>query len=281
MNTVGKKIVSGILGACIALPFGAALLTKSVKVNAGEIGTEYDTYESLSTFEDDDIIFNGTEFNFNMMRYSSFTLIVDGEVVAEGTNGSNINYTFNSDVRIINSNNAGTPMTAGVMRCETVEYRVCDPLSFTSDVGPAPSAPSASSAPSRASVIEVVPARLLTIRHFVESLYVDALGRNGTIEERNQWVNMINGQGVTGDMMVEAFLGSKEFANRNLNNEEFVVVINNIFFGGAMSAVAQAKVLDDLNTGISRADIVEQMINTESWASVCAHNLVVHEDKVS
>lgn len=281
MNTVGKKIVSGILGACIALPFGAALLTKSVKVNAGEIGTEYDNYESLSTFEEDDVIFNGTEFNFYMMRYSSFTLIVDGEVVAAGANGSNINYTFNSDVRIIDSNNAGYPMMAGVLRCETVESCVCDPLSFTPDSSPAPSAPSASSAPSRASAIEVVPARLLTIRHFVESLYVDALGRNGTIEERNQWVNMINGQGVTGDMMVEAFLGSKEFANRNLNNEEFVEVINNIFFGGAMSAEAQAKVLDDLNTGISRADIVEQMINTESWASVCAHNLVVHEDKVS
>jgi len=328
MNTVGKKVVSGLLSACVAFPIGAALLTNSVQVNAAEISSRFESYSNLTSFAEGDIINKGTTFSFSTARYSSFTLKIDGAVAATASDGAAINYTFTSDVMITSANNVGYYGTAAVLSCQTVERAVCEPLTVepededTDDELPdiqivceplffddtdegtwmvceplffeMPDADEGitditdtSVAPVAASTSTTAPAparessRMLTIRHFVESLYVDALGRNGTIEERNQWVGMILGQNVTGDMAVETFLTSNEFVNRNLDDEEFIEVINKIFFGGEMSAEAQADVLDDLNNGTSREDIVDQMIDTEAWASVCAFNLVIHEDKAS
>ena len=354
MNTVGKKVVSGILSACVAFPIGAALLTNSVQVNAAETTSRYETYEQLGSFNTGDIIYKGTQFTFNMARYSSFTLKVDGKVVAQASNGGSLSYTFKSDVMIESASNLGSYSGSSVLSCVTVESAVCDPLEIEpeldgedpeenpaieivgvptffypedeadpepeedpviervcdplffeeadpdmwmvdeplffvmpdadegiTDITDTSVAPVAASTSTTAFVPARESSRMLTIRHFVESLYVDALGRNGTIEERNQWVGMILGQNVTGDMAVETFLTSNEFVNRNLDDEEFIEVINKIFFGGEMSAEAQADVLDDLNNGTSREDIVDQMIDTEAWASVCAFNLVIHEDKAS
>lgn len=320
MNTVGKKVVSGILSACVAFPIGAALLTNSIRVNAAGITSRYETYEQLGSFNTGDIIYKGTQFTFNMARYSSFTLKVDGKVVAQASNGGSLSYTFNSDVMIESASNVGSYSGSSVLSCVTVESAVCDPLEIEPELD--------GEEPEEEPVIErvcdplffedAVPeeepdmrmvddplffempevdegtidvaavaapvtesSRILTIRHFVDSLYVDALGRNGTNAERNQWVDMILGQNVTGDEAVETFLNSSEFINRNLDDEEFIAVINNIFFGGEMSAEAQADILDQLDLGTERAAIVEQMIDTEAWASVCASNQVVHETKAS
>ena len=315
MNTVGKKVVSGILSACVAFPIGAALLTNSVQVNAAEISSRFESYSNLTSFAEGDIINKGTTFSFSTARYSSFTLKIDGAVAATASDGAAINYTFTSDVMITSANNVGYYGTAAVLSCQTVERAVCEPLTvepededtddelpdiqivceplFFDDTDEGTwmvceplffEMPEADiheiSAPAAIAPV-MIPSRILTIRHFVESLYVDALGRNATIAERNQWVDMILGQNVTGDKVAETFLTSNEFVNRNLDDEEFIAVINNIFFNGKMSAEAQADVLDDLNNGTSREDIVDQMIDTEAWASVCAFNLVIHEDKAS
>lgn len=322
MNTVGKKVVSGILSACVAFPIGAALLTNSVQVNAAGITSRYETYEQLGSFNTGDIIYKGTQFTFYMARYSSFTLKVDGNVVAQASNGGSLSYTFESDVMIESASNVGSYSVSSVLSCVTVESAVCDPLEIDpeitdenpdipdiEDVGdPIFFYPEDETDPEEepdmwmvddplffempevdegtidvAAVAAPVTesSRILTIRHFVDSLYVDALGRNGSNAERNQWVGMILGQNVTGDKVAETFLTSNEFVNRNLDDEEFIAVINNIFFGGEMSAEAQADILDQLDLGTERAAIVEQMIDTEAWASVCASNQVVHETKAS
>ena len=310
MNTVGKKIVSGIISACVAFPIGATILTNSVQVNAAEISSRFESYSNLTSFTEGDIINKGTTFSFSTARYSSFTLKIDGAVAATASEGAAINYTFTSDVMITSADNVGYYGTAAVLSCQTVERAVCEPLTvepededtdegtwmvceplFFDDTDEGTwmvceplffEMPEADiheiSAPAAIAPV-MIPSRILTIRHFVESLYVDALGRNATIAERNQWVDMILGQNVTGDKVAETFLTSNEFVNRNLDDEEFIAVINNIFFNGKMSEDMQADILDDLDLGTSREDIVEQMIATEQWASVCANNAVVHEDK--
>ena len=319
MNTVGKKVVSGLLSACVAFPIGAALLTNSVQVNAAEISSRFESYSNLTSFAEGDIINKGTTFSFSTARYSSFTLKIDGAVAATASDGAAINYTFTSDVMITSANNVGYYGTAAVLSCQTVERAVCEPLTvepededtddelpdiqivceplFFEDTDPEeepdmwmvddplffemPEVDEGTIDVAAVAAPVTESSRILTIRHFVDSLYVDALGRNGTNAERNQWVDMILGQNVTGDEAVETFLNSSEFINRNLDDEEFIAVINNIFFGGKMSAEAQADILDQLDLGTERAAIVEQMIDTEAWASVCASNQVVHETKAS
>ena len=319
MNTVGKKVVSGLLSACVAFPIGAALLTNSVQVNAAEISSRFESYSNLTSFAEGDIINKGTTFSFSTARYSSFTLKIDGAVAATASDGAAINYTFTSDVMITSANNVGYYGTAAVLSCQTVERAVCEPLTvepededtddelpdiqivceplFFEDTDPEeesdmwmvddplffemPEVDEGTIDVAAVAAPVTESSRILTIRHFVDSLYVDALGRNGTNAERNQWVDMILGQNVTGDEAVETFLNSSEFINRNLDDEEFIAVINNIFFGGEMSAEAQADILDQLDLGTERAAIVEQMIDTEAWASVCASNQVVHETKAS
>lgn len=111
----------------------------------------------------------------------------------------------------------------------------------------------------------------LAVRHFVERLYLNALERPFDVAGRDSFVDLIMHQNGTGSDVVRAFLGSAEFANRNLNNEEFVNVLYKAFFNRVPTAAEAANWTNALASGMTRAEIIEAFIASPEWAEVCAY----------
>lgn len=111
----------------------------------------------------------------------------------------------------------------------------------------------------------------LAVRHFVERLYLNALERPFDVAGRDSFVDLIMHQNGTGSDVVRCFLGSVEFANRNLNNEEFVNVLYKAFFNRVPTAAEAANWTNALASGMTRAEIIEAFIASPEWAEVCAY----------
>lgn len=111
----------------------------------------------------------------------------------------------------------------------------------------------------------------LAVRHFVERLYLNALDRPFDVAGRDSFVDLIMHQNGTGSDVVRDFLGSAEFANRNLNNEEFVNVLYKAFFNRVPTAAEAANWTNALASGMTRAEIIEAFIASPEWAEVCAY----------
>jgi len=111
----------------------------------------------------------------------------------------------------------------------------------------------------------------LAVRHFVERLYLNALERPFDVAGRDSFVDLIMHQNGTGSDVVRCFLGSAEFANRNLNNEEFVNVLYKAFFNRVPTAAEAANWTNALASGMTRAEIIEAFIASPEWAEVCAY----------
>ena len=111
----------------------------------------------------------------------------------------------------------------------------------------------------------------LAVRHFVERLYLNALERPFDVAGRDSFVDLIMHQNGTGSDVVRDFLGSVEFANRNLNNEEFVNVLYKAFFNRVPTAAEAANWTNALASGMTRAEIIEAFIASPEWAEVCAY----------
>lgn len=111
----------------------------------------------------------------------------------------------------------------------------------------------------------------LAVRHFVERLYLNALDRPFDVAGRDSFVDLIMHQNGTGSDVVRDFLGSVEFANRNLNNEEFVNVLYKAFFNRVPTASEAATWTNALASGMTRAEIIEAFIASPEWAEVCAY----------
>ena len=111
----------------------------------------------------------------------------------------------------------------------------------------------------------------LAVRHFVERLYLNALERPFDVAGRDSFVDLIMHQNGTGSDVVRGLLGSVEFANRNLNNEEFVNVLYKAFFNRVPTAAEAANWTNALASGMTRAEIIEAFIASPEWAEVCAY----------
>lgn len=111
----------------------------------------------------------------------------------------------------------------------------------------------------------------LAVRHFVERLYLNALERPFDVAGRDSFVDLIMHQNGTGSDVVRGFLGSVEFANRNLSNEEFVNTLYKAFFNRVPTAAEAATWTNALASGMTRAEIIEAFIASPEWAEVCAY----------
>lgn len=111
-------------------------------------------------------------------------------------------------------------------------------------------------------------ARALSVRNFVEGLYVDVLGRQADAEGTNEWVDKIMTGSVTGIDITEQMFSSSEFASRDLSDEEFIEVLFTVF---GTDVYDEDAVMNDLFNGMSRSEIVSTFTYSEQWAATCAY----------
>ena len=110
-----------------------------------------------------------------------------------------------------------------------------------------------------------------TFEDFVERLYTVALNRPSEASGKEFWCLHVGNGDLTGADCAREFLNSKEFKDRNLNNEEFLKVLYKTFFDRDASNDP-----DGFNFWINclktqgRDSVVDCFINSEEWCNVCA-----------
>ena len=111
--------------------------------------------------------------------------------------------------------------------------------------------------------------RMQSVKNFLGHMYVEGLGRNISADEMNYWTGKISCD-VSATEVATQILTSAEFSEKNLTDEEFVAVLNDVFGIKPTSEVQYDEILNELAQGASRESVIEQYAGTSDWASKCA-----------
>ncbi len=111
--------------------------------------------------------------------------------------------------------------------------------------------------------------RLMSIRNFVEKLYLSALGRPHDIAGRDYWVDQIL-NGVTGSSVVLGFINSPEFVGKNTSDREFVITLYNVFFSRIPSESEIASWTNYLTSNSNgRTEVIKYFASCPEWVNYC------------
>ena len=141
-----------------------------------------------------------------------------------------------------------------------------DPDPVTPDPEPEPVTPSDTPAP----VITPEQAREMTIRHFVERIYLIALNRSYDVSGRDYWVDQITNKDASGSAIARGFFNSQEFIARELDNEEFVSILYRVFFDREPDTQGFANWINALENGATRSEVINGFTGSTEWTSMCA-----------
>jgi len=111
-----------------------------------------------------------------------------------------------------------------------------------------------------------------TFKDFVERLYTVALNRSSDPDGKAFWVEKVqNGEYNGADCARYFLLEAPEFMNRGLSVSDFVETLYKTFFDRASDAAGKKGWVDAINSGaMSRADVVNNFIESTEWCNVCA-----------
>ena len=143
----------------------------------------------------------------------------------------------------------------------------CDLYLVTVSDDPSPSESSSSSTAHSLTPEEL---RLMSVRAFVENLYIRLLGRTYDVAGRDFWVDQLMNQGATGADVVRGFIKSPEFNPGELTEEELVNELYNDLYDRVPSAGETAVWTGALKDGASRDSVLDFFLSSPEWASVCA-----------
>ena len=108
------------------------------------------------------------------------------------------------------------------------------------------------------------------VTSFVTRLYLTCLDRGPDPGGLANWVgNLISGT-VTGGQAAYGFVFSEELKNRNLNNDQFLVIMYKAFFDRSADPGGYNNWMGLLNGGSSREFVFSNFVNSTEFASICA-----------
>jgi len=107
-----------------------------------------------------------------------------------------------------------------------------------------------------------------SISTFMDRLYEQILGRNADEAGKEYWSELIQSGKMSRADVIKSFLGSEEFRNRNLGNEDFIETLYQSFFGRAADKEGKEYWVNQLKTGArSRDDIINEFFNSLEWTN--------------
>ena len=155
-------------------------------------------------------------------------------------------------------------ITGNITFTYTFEAESVDPDPVTPD--PEPVTPSDTPAP----VITPEQIQRMAVEHFVERLYVEALGRQFDKNGRDAWADILMAGG-SASAVARGFFGSREFLNRDLTNEEFVTILYKVFYDSVPQTGSYTNWVDALyDDTMTRSELIDNFISSYEWASFCA-----------
>lgn len=107
------------------------------------------------------------------------------------------------------------------------------------------------------------------VSSFATRLYQTCLDRSPDPAGLDNWVNNLISGKVTGGQAAYGFVFSEEFKNRNLNNDQFLVIIYKAFFDRPPDTGGYNNWMGLLNGGYSREFVFSNFVNSTEFANIC------------
>ncbi len=104
---------------------------------------------------------------------------------------------------------------------------------------------------------------------FINRFYGNCLGREPSAEEIAAWKAQLEAGQTNPDSMAMGFMFSPEMQNRNLSDEQFISTAYQAFFGRDADAAGKAGWLDQLQSGMSREDVVKGFTGAGEFDNLC------------
>ena len=115
-----------------------------------------------------------------------------------------------------------------------------------------------------------------TSRDFVQRIYKYVLERDSDKDGEDFWLNELSTGKLNGGQLAKQFLVSKEFTDKNKNDTEFVTILYKTFFGRDPEKEGLDFWLNNLSSKKNTRDnIVDEFINSQEWADICAEYGIV------
>ncbi len=108
------------------------------------------------------------------------------------------------------------------------------------------------------------------VRDFVRRMYTVVLNRPAEEKGLNDWTNHLLNGIVNGAQVADGFIGSEEFANRNLSNEDYVKVLYRAFFNREADEGGFNVWMNELAKGASRRDVMKGFVHSVEFSDLCA-----------
>lgn len=108
------------------------------------------------------------------------------------------------------------------------------------------------------------------IKAFVVRLYQNTLGRTPDESGLNTWVELLASGQQTGAEVAYGFFFSDEFANKNLDNQQYIDILYQTMFGQAGDEQGKAFWLGEMETGFSRLYIYHGFAESVQFQNLCA-----------
>lgn len=108
-----------------------------------------------------------------------------------------------------------------------------------------------------------------SVKAFVARFYQLCLGREPDPNGLNYWVGSLIDFTRTGADVAKGFIFSPEFGNRAVSDEDYLDILYEAFFNRTAAAGGYNDWLDKLNSGVSRADVLDGFIFSQEFADLC------------
>lgn len=107
-----------------------------------------------------------------------------------------------------------------------------------------------------------------SIDTFVSHLYEQILGRTADEAGKGWWAEQIQSGKMSRADVIKSFLNSDEFKNKKLDNDDFVEMLYQSFFGRAADKEGKEYWANQLKTGAkSREDIINEFFKSAEWTN--------------
>jgi hypothetical protein len=107
------------------------------------------------------------------------------------------------------------------------------------------------------------------VTSFATRLYQTCLDRSPDPAGLDNWVNNLISGKVTGGQAAYGFVFSEELKNRNLNNDQFLVMMYKAFFDRPPDTGGYNNWMGLLNGGYSREFVFSNFVNSTEFANIC------------
>lgn len=107
------------------------------------------------------------------------------------------------------------------------------------------------------------------VKAFVSRMYTVALGRNAEAAGLKDWSGRLLEKKIDGAGIAAGFIGSEEFTNKNLNNDDYLKVLYKTFFDREPDKAGYEDWIGKLNAGQSRASVLAGFVNSKEFANLC------------